>query len=169
MPAPIVADWKLIESLFLQGVGATQLANDTGVAVATINQRARRGGWVKLRKELNGRVAVDLAERAKSWRTAAIGAADRFLEAIRLMPQARVNKLARQDVQNLRDVIEAGLRAYGLDKAGTEPIRLGVYVGSGAQVVLKSGNAPMQAIGMQGPIIDCECAAQADPEPKGTP
>ena len=164
MPAALQRNWKLAEALYLQGVGPAKIAQDLDIPINTLNGRICRGRWVQRKQEVGQRVVADLQGRAQQWRVWAIDAADRFLNALRALPKSRVDKLSRQDVQSLRDVIEAGLRAYGLDRAGTETIRLGVYVANGAQVVLKSAHGPTQAVAMQGPVIDCECAPQAQGE-----
>ena len=164
MGMPLARNWNLIKSLYLQGVSPTKLSQEHDVPYGTLVARIKRGKWKTEQQELSQAVRTDLVGRGQQWRLWAIDAADRFLNALRALPKNRVDKLSRQDVQSLRDVIEAGLRAYGLDKQGAEPIRLGVYIGSGAQVVLKSGNEHVQAIGVQGPIIDCGSAAQAQGE-----
>ena len=165
MPAALQRNWKLAEALYLQGVGPAKIAQDLDIPINTLNGRICRGKWVQRKQDVGQRVVADLQGRAQQWRVWAIDAADRFLNALRALPKSRVDKLSRQDVQSLRDVIEAGLRAYGLDKQGDQPLRLGVYIGgTGTQVVLKSAHGPTQAVAMQGPVIDCGCAPQAQGE-----
>lgn len=54
MPRPLLADWPLIQALFLQGFSDRQISERTGVKPVTIRARAARHGWCIMRDRANG-------------------------------------------------------------------------------------------------------------------
>ena len=129
MAQRLSVDWKLAESLYIQGVSPSKIAKDLNIPQQTLNKRVTRKGWTKSRDNMSQVVGDELAERAKQWRLWAVDAADRFMQALRGLPKSRVDKLTRQDVQSALDVIGMGIKAYGLDRQPEGGgVRLGVYL-----------------------------------------
>ena len=167
MAIPLQRDWKTIESLYLQGVSPTKIAKDYDVQYPTLIARIKRGQWSERKQAVSTSAHYNIEERAKSWRLLAIDAVDRFFQALRALPKSRLDKLQRQDVQNLKDLVETGLRAYGLDKeTASTRITIGLYSGqSGATAVLNGEPKQAQVIDVQASVVDPIGASQADAGP----
>jgi hypothetical protein len=140
------------------------ISKDLDIPLSTLSQRITRQGWAKRKQNLSKEVGTSIEERAKSWRLLAIDAVDRFFQALRALPKSRLDKLQRQDVQNLKDLVETGLKAYGLDKeAASTRITIGLYAGaSGASVVQGSEPKQAQVIDVQCSTADVSGASQAE-------
>jgi hypothetical protein len=163
MPAALPKDWKTAESLYFQGVLPSVISKDLDIPLSTLSQRITRQGWAKRKQSLSKEVGTSIEERAKSWRLLAIDAVDRFFQALRALPKSRLDKLQRQDVQNLKDLVETGLKAYGLDKeAASARITIGLYSGqSGASMVPGCDAKQAQVIDVQGVTAEASSASQA--------
>ena len=154
MPAPLQVDWNLAKDLYFKGVLPSKIAPQVGVKLPTLSQRITREGWAVQKAELSKSVTEVMAERGKSWRYMAIDAVDRFMQALRSLPKARIDKLSRQDVQNLRDLVETGMRAYGMDRdQGHVRVQIGIFSGG-----RHSYNVPAKD-GGQAQVIDAEATA----------
>jgi hypothetical protein len=130
MPAALEKDWTLAQALYNQGVAPAKICKRLGIPAPTLSQRITRQGWKTKRDELSKDVGQILEERGRQWRFLAIDSVDRFMDALTRLPKQRVDKVARADVQSLKDLIETGLKAYGLDKGDPVQVRIGVWVGS---------------------------------------
>jgi len=130
MPAALVKDWVLAQNLYNQGLAPHVIAKRLDIPLATLSARINRQKWVAKRDQLQRDVGQVLEERGRQWRFLAIDSVDRFMDALTRLPKNRVDKVARADVQSLKDLIETGLKAYGLDKGDPVQVRIGVWVGS---------------------------------------
>ena len=167
MPAALPKDWKTAEALYFQGVQPGKISKDLDIPYSALNARITRGQWSKRRQGLVVSASQNIAERATSWRLLAIDAVDRFFQALRALPKSRLDKLQRADVQNLKDLVETGLKAYGLDKeTASTRITIGLYDGaSGASVVPSGEPKQVQVIDVQASVQDPIGANQAEAGP----
>lgn len=65
MPAALMVDWRIAESLYMQGVSVREVAHRLGVKHATVESRAKRYQWPERRKRTLAMVAVAAVERVE--------------------------------------------------------------------------------------------------------
>jgi hypothetical protein len=124
MPKALPVDYTKARDLYLQGVPSVVIAQQLGIPIDTLKARITRGKWVAARQD----VSAELPERGAKWRNRIATLVNRLTDAAIAMPDARLRKLARPDVQSIRDLVSMGMQAYGLDQAGSGPtVQIAVY------------------------------------------
>jgi len=124
MPAALQADYTRARDLYLQGVSTNQIAEDLNIPIGTLKARITRGRWRNQKLE----VLTALPERGIAWRNRAATLVNRLTDAAMNMPEQRLRKLLRADVQSVRDLISTGMQVYGLDQPGSgTTVQIAVY------------------------------------------
>ena len=124
MPAALKKDYGRALDLYIQGVQPAQIAHDLDIPIGTLQAQIHRGKWRSAKLEL----LQTLPERGVQWRNRAATLVNRLTDAAMNMPEARLRKLLRADVQSVRDLIATGMQVYGLDQPGSgTTVQIAVY------------------------------------------
>jgi len=161
MPRALDIDWRRAQARVLQGVALTDVAKEMRVSYSTLHKRCTREHWLKP-KDVEWD-SNNLDELGRVWRQRSIKVCSAWLKELEGAPVDRRRKVARADVQSIKDLVETGMRALGLDKeTASTRITIGLYAGaSGASVVPNGEPKQAQVIDVQASTIEPSSASQA--------
>jgi len=132
MPAPVIADWDLIQTLYIQGLSPKRIMDRTGISQSTIQSRAKRYRWTALRAELASdltRAATatleDLSSRTKNKLGAVI---ERHTQ---LVPTATTWNKAKEINNDIEPLIRSAKVVFGWgDNDDNAVVRIGIMAGT---------------------------------------
>jgi len=132
---PIIADWLLIRSLYLDGMQFKELSERFGIAEGTIKARSHREKWKVVPERLQATLATPTeksttilhdiwADRAAKVRENEHSISERLTEYASQMTEDQL--LAKID--KLKIAVDMGRRATGLDKVEKEQASVNIAV-----------------------------------------
>jgi hypothetical protein len=167
-----IYDYDTMRREYLQGDTISVISKRHNANAASVSVYASRHGWTDLRRKAEQEVAnavkdirgKGMPERAARWTYRAADAADRALEAWLALEPAKKRDEVRVDAQTVDKLIDAGRKAYGLDRdQGQTRITIGLYAGaSGASVVPSGEPKQAQVIDIEARPAEASSASQAE-------
>ena len=114
MPKPLPVDWELIKTLWIQGQAPAVIGARLGVNHHSIQTRARRYGWRRLRDAASDQVT-------KAVQTSLAGASERVRERLgaalelhaQAIPEARGWKHAARIQEELAPLVSNASKVFG--------------------------------------------------------
>jgi len=138
MAAKLQVDYDALKAEYIAGANIKALATREGIKPDTLQVYATRHKWAtqrtKARHSVSNAVSQasedDLKGRAYKWVQKSVLAIDQAMQAwIDIGPGSKRQEL-RVDAETLSKLIDAGRKAYGLDRNESMQVRIGVWVGS---------------------------------------
>ena len=127
------ADWSAFKAMYVKGVPAKQIAEQTGISFDALRQRIHREHWdddvTKAEQAVAHSVTLDLVQQGKSW----VNRVSKVLNShISFIEHTDLSSLKLKDFEGLVRALETldriGRRNYGLDQEISPSVNLGVVL-----------------------------------------